>query len=86
METLAPGERSGRHREKARERKRWDERKDEARRIEEQEEEGLPTAPTLGKFGVTRGDEDKRSFPSREEEIESKRGKGDTWLDEEGIC
>lgn len=53
METLAPGERS-------REGQRTEETSIEARRTEEQEEEGRSTAPMLGKFGVTRGDENER--------------------------
>lgn len=61
METLAPGERS-------REGQRTEETSIEARRTEEQEEEGS-TAPMLGKFGVTRGDEDERER-EREEEVE----------------
>lgn len=57
METLAPGERS-------REGQRTEETSIEARRTEEQEEEGS-TAPMLGKFGVTRGDEDERERERR---------------------
>lgn len=64
METLAPGERS-------REGQRTEETSIEARRTEEQEEEGRSTAPMLGKFGVTRGDEDKR-----DREGEGERGGG----------
>lgn len=78
-ETLAPGERT-------REGQRTEETSSEARRIEEQEEENRPTAPTLGKFGVTRGDEDKREelALTREEREEDRRRP--TAKDEERIC
>lgn len=76
---MAPGERT-------REGQRTEETSSEARRIEEQEEENRPTAPTLGKFGVTRGDEDKREelALTREEREEDRRRP--TAKDEERIC
>ena len=58
---------------KRREGQRTEETSIEARRMEEQEEEGRSTAPMLGKFGVTRGDEDERE---RERERERRRARG----------
>lgn len=76
METLAPGERS-------REGQRTEETSIEARRTEEQEEEGS-TAPMLGKFGVTRRDEDERER-ERGGGREGREG-GRRTRDEERIC
>ena len=79
METLAPGERNQREGQRTEETRtsakpteiKGDER---ARWGEEQEEEERPTAPTLGKFGVTRGDEDKREELARCVEKGRERG------------
>lgn len=78
METLAPGERS-------REGQRTEETSIEARRTEEQEEEGRSTAPMLGKFGVTRGDENERERGREEGGREGREG-GRRTRDEERIC
>ena len=78
METLAPGERS-------REGQRTEETSIEARRTEEQEEEGS-TAPMLGKFGVTRGDEDVRERERERGGGREGREGGRRTRDEERIC
>ena len=56
--------------------------------MEEQEEEGRSTAPMLGKFGVTRGDEDEREREREREKGGGREGRegGRRTRDEERIC
>lgn len=73
METLAPGERTARKternymRQKKRGKKGERERggRESKRENEEETKKGLAIAPTLGKFGVTQGDEDKSRLWTR---------------------
>ena len=73
---------------KRREGQRTEETSIEARRMEEQEEEGRSTAPMLGKFGVTRGDEDEREREREREKGGGREGRegGRRTRDEERIC
>ena len=71
---------------KRREGQRTEETSIEARRMEEQEEEGRSTAPMLGKFGVTRGDEDERERERERGGGREGREGGRRTRDEERIC